>query len=90
MLHVPGLYIAPANHGRGVFCGHDISKDDIIEVCPIIKIPKGQLENIDPTIIYEYYFLWEEEGYEACLALGYGSLYNHDYQRRSKALVLIK
>ena len=26
---------------------------------------------------YIYYFLWEEEGYKGCIALGYGSLYNH-------------
>ena len=78
MLHIPGLYIADSLiSGRGVYCGLDIGEGDIIEICPIIKIPNGQIKAIDPTILYEYYFLWEEEGYEACLALGYGSLYNH-------------
>ena len=49
----------------------------MIELCPIIKIPEGQLKLIDQTKIYDYYFIWEEEGYDACIALGYGSLYNH-------------
>ncbi|MEL6124303.1 MAG: SET domain-containing protein-lysine N-methyltransferase [Bacteroidota bacterium] len=77
MLHIPGLYIADTDHGRGVYTGIDISRGDIIERCPIIKIPTGQLRHINPTILYEYYFLWQEEGVEACIALGYGSLYNH-------------
>ncbi len=78
MLHVPGLIILDSTlGGRGVFCAHDLAAGDIIEVCPIIKIPTGQLQSIDPTILYEYYFLWNEEGFEACIALGYGSLYNH-------------
>ncbi|MFT4566275.1 MAG: SET domain-containing protein [Saprospiraceae bacterium] len=78
MLHIPGLYILDTgDKGRGVFTSEALSPSDMIEICPIIRIPKGQLINVDPTIFYEYYFLWEEEGYEACVALGYGSLYNH-------------
>jgi len=79
MLHIPGLYILETdNKGRGVFTSEDLSPGDMIEICPIIRIPSGQLINVDPTIFYEYYFIWEESGYDACISLGYGSLYNHD------------
>jgi SET domain-containing protein len=78
MLHIPGLYIGYSeDRGRGVFVSESLSIGDLIEICPIIKIPTGQLKFIDCTEAYNYYFIWEESGYEACIALGYGSLYNH-------------
>ena len=79
MLHIPGLYIDHIeNKGRGVFTAEELSEEDLIEICPIIKIPEGQLSHIDKTILFDYYFLWEEEGYKGCILLGYGSIYNHD------------
>jgi len=78
MLHIPGLYIAETAHkGRGVFTSQDLANGDLIEICPIIKIQSGNLKAIDQTNFYNYYFLWEQEDYEACIALGYGSIYNH-------------
>ena len=77
MLHIPGLYILENQKGRGVYTAEQLHTGDLIEICPIIKIPIGQLSQLDRTILYEYYFIWEEQGYEACIALGYGSLYNH-------------
>jgi SET domain-containing protein len=75
---VPGLYVAETEHrGRGMFCAEDIQKGTLIEICPLIKIPKNQLQTIDQTILYNYYFLLDEEEYPACIALGYGSMYNH-------------
>lgn len=80
MLHIPTLYLADiAGKGRGIKTGIELSQDDVIEISPIIKIPEGQLAFIDKTIFYDYYFLWEEVGYRGCIALGYGSLYNHSF-----------
>ncbi len=77
MLHIPSLFMATSeNRGRGIFTSEEISADDIIEICPLILIPKKELENIDKTIFYDYYFLLPN-GEDACIALGYGSLYNH-------------
>ena len=88
MLHVPGLYILDTEEfGRGVYTSEPLRQGDMIELCPIIKIPTGQLEQIDKTKIYDYYFLWEEEGYEACIALGYGSLYNHNPHPNAEILL---
>ena len=79
MLHIPGLYIIESEgRGRGVFTAESLSDGDLIEICPIIKIPEGQLTQIDPTVMYDYYFLWEEDGYRGCIALGYGGIYNHN------------
>lgn len=80
MLHIPGLYITETEErGRGVFSAQDLDREDIVEVCPLIIIPAKDLEKIHQTILHDYYFLYpdpEKEGM-ACIALGYGSLYNH-------------
>jgi len=79
MLHIPGLFITESGgRGRGVFTAESLNADDLIEICPIIKLPDGQLSHIDQTILYDYYFLWEESGYRGCIVLGYGSIYNHN------------
>jgi SET domain-containing protein len=81
MLHIPGLYIAESpERGRGVYTAEELNPGDLIEICPVIKIPEIQLKLIDQTILYDYYFLWEEDGYKGCIAMGYGSLYNHHKQ----------
>ena len=88
MLHIPGLYITSSDQkGRGVFTSEDLATGEMIELCPILKIPAGQVKQLDSTVIYEYYFLWDEEGFEACLALGYGSLYNHSPDPNAEILL---
>lgn len=73
----PGLYYAPSGkHRYGMFCIEDIFKDSLIELCPIILIPKDQTAPIvKGHILYEYYFEWRKKQF--AIALGYGSLYNH-------------
>lgn len=79
MNQIPGLYITEsATKGRGVFTSIDISEGDTIEVCPVIKIPRSQLPIIHKTILHDYYFLWGEDMDECAIALGFGSLYNHE------------
>ncbi len=78
MLHIPSIFIAESEgRGRGIFTMDDIEVDDIIEVCPYVTVPKEQLQHLDKTIFYDYYFLLPDESGDACVALGYGSLYNH-------------
>ena len=85
---IPGLYIAETEkRGRGVFCATDIKKGELIEMCPLIKIPKSQLAIIDKTVLYDYYFLLEDPDNPACMALGYGSLYNHSKQPNAEVLM---
>ncbi|MBC7885615.1 MAG: SET domain-containing protein-lysine N-methyltransferase [Saprospiraceae bacterium] len=79
MHQIPGLYITDsAERGRGVFTSMDISEGDLIEVCQVIKISKAQLPVIHKTILHDYYFLWGEHMDECAIALGFGSLYNHE------------
>lgn len=61
-----------------MFTAEDIHAGDAIEVCPVIVIPRRELPVIHKTILHDYYFLWGEELEECAIALGYGSLYNHE------------
>ncbi len=79
MNQIPGLYITTStDKGRGVFTSIDISEGDIIEVCPVIIMPKAELPIIHKTILHDYYFLWGENMEDCAIALGFGSLYNHE------------
>jgi len=78
MQQIPGLFIAyTEKSGRGVFTSLEIKKDDIIEVCPVIVIPKYELPIIHKTVLHDYYFLWGADMDQCAIALGNGSLYNH-------------
>jgi hypothetical protein len=71
--------------GRGVFTKKGFDLKEIIEVCPLIIIPKEQRKFIDKTILYNYYFLMENGS--IAIALGYGSLYNHGKKANAKYIV---
>ncbi|MCX7788441.1 MAG: SET domain-containing protein [Spirochaetes bacterium] len=73
------LFVAESpGKGRGVFTEHRISKDQLIEACPVLLFNDGEdARHIDATPLGNYYYRWKD-GFNA-LALGYGSLYNHSY-----------
>ena len=78
MHQMPGLYTAHDDQkGRGVYTSIPVSIGDLIEVCPVIVIPKVELPIIHKTILPDYYFLRGEDMDDAAIALGFGSLYNH-------------
>ncbi|MGB1217375.1 MAG: SET domain-containing protein [Saprospiraceae bacterium] len=88
MQRLPSVYFAPSEiEGRGVFTYDDIPKGTLIEVCPVIIIPKEQVEIIHKTCLHDYYFLWGEEQDQAAIALGFGSLYNHSFEPNAEYLV---
>ena len=79
MQRVASLYIASSDdRGRGVFTASPIHAGDVIEVCPVIVIPKRELPIIHKTILHDYYFLWGDNLEDCAIALGYGSMYNHE------------
>ncbi|WP_257276123.1 MULTISPECIES: SET domain-containing protein [unclassified Endozoicomonas] len=74
------LYVAfSGSKGRGVFTRKKIERDTVIERCPVLELPPEDLEHIDQTSIYNYYFTWGEAMDSAAIALGLGSIYNHSY-----------
>ncbi len=64
-------------HGRGIFALQKIEKGDLIEECEVIVFSKEEIEFVNKTNIYNYYFEFEDGS--GGVALGNGSLYNHSY-----------
>lgn len=66
------LKVKPSSiHGYGVFADADIDQGAIIEECHILAIH-------DQTTFFNYLFQYPLNGNkDCCLALGFGSLYNH-------------
>ena len=56
-----------------------LPEDEIIEVAPVIVMSEEDRKLLDKTLLHDYIFEWGETKRQACLALGYISLYNHSY-----------
>lgn len=68
------------NAGRGVFARCDIKKDEIIERCPVIEVPKHDTSNLRESILVTYFFYYGKNKERLLVALGFGSIYNHTYK----------
>ena len=78
---LPSLFIASStNRGRGVFAGEDLLKGTLVEVSPVLVMSREERILLDKTLLHDYIFLWGKSRLQCCVALGYLSLYNHDYQ----------
>ena len=63
--------------GRGVFAIQPISRDELIESCPVIRFEPKYTAVLEATPLYDYLYSWSNDYREVAIALGYGSLYNH-------------
>ena len=70
--------------GRGVFAQRKFKKGEVIETCPVIVLPAEEIDALELTQLYNYYFAWGFESKDAAIALGYGSIYNHSYTPNAK------
>lgn len=64
-------------HGRGVFTFDHIPEGALLEICPVIIIPESEVDTIHDTVLHDYYYYWGEDEKEACIVLGFGSIFNH-------------
>jgi len=91
MHQVPGLYISDVNDkGRGVFTAQEIPDGALIEVCPVLVVPKAELPVIHKTVLHDYYFLWGEDMDDCAIALGFGSIYNHEVRPNANFILDIE
>ena len=75
------IYVAASEEkGIGVFTNTDLKKNTIIEVAPVIVMPKQDRLHIDQTLLHDYIFEWGDKHNQCCMALGYVPLYNHSYR----------
>nr|MBI5455972.1 SET domain-containing protein-lysine N-methyltransferase [Candidatus Levybacteria bacterium] len=72
------------NSGRGVFTICDIKKNEIIEKCPVIEVPKHDMANLNESFLVTYFFYFGKKKERLAVALGFGSIYNHTHKPNAK------
>lgn len=78
---LPYLVIAPSEiGGRGVFTTKNIPANTAIEISPVIELTVKERKQIEGTKLYHYIFEWGVSRRQACMALGYVSMYNHSFE----------
>jgi hypothetical protein len=93
----PAVYVRDTGtaKGRGAFAARAHSRGEVVEECPVVLFD-GSFSSV-PDAVRRVLFDWgylAEAGERHCLALGYGSLYNHDnpanmrYEADARARVL--
>jgi len=75
-------------HNLGVFAKKNFKIGEVIENCPVLVLSHETTKLIDDKDIDNYSFDWEE--HKSAIVLGYGSLYNHDYDPNARYLKDIK
>ena len=82
---LPCLYIADSlNRGRGVFTSQHLPTGKVIEDSPVIVMSPEERVLLDKTLLHDYIFLWGKDESHCCVALGYISVYNHDYHANAE------
>lgn len=65
--------------GRGVFAPRNLSRGTLLEESPILVIPAEEYQKYTRHTLFEdYVFTWDRSNGSYALALGLGSLFNHD------------
>ena len=77
---MPYLTVAPSpKGGKGIFTTKSIPAGTVVEISPVLVFSARERKDIEKTKLFDYIFAWGARQRMACLALGYISLYNHDY-----------
>lgn len=67
--------------GRGLFAAVDIPPLSVVHTAPCIAVQKDEYESHARYTIFEHYLFNDTVSGNKLLALGYGSLFNHDSHR---------
>jgi SET domain-containing protein len=79
------LYIADSHgRGRGVFTSDLLPSGKLIEISPVIVMSAEERVLLDQTLLHDYIFIWGLKETDCCVALGYISIYNHDYHSNAE------
>jgi SET domain-containing protein len=64
--------------GRGLFATKDIPPRTILHVAPCIRVDRSEYEAYARHTVFEHYLFNDTRDGHKLLALGYGSLFNHN------------
>ena len=78
----PALYVKDTGtpKGRGAYAAKAFREGDVVEVCAAVPFDPGatDLPLAVQRMVFNWGLLTKNPGRQLALALGYGSLYNHD------------
>ena len=81
-IDAPDVYLKDTGtaKGRGVFANRDFEKGEVVERCPVLlmPIPLQQLPEEVKSLLFSWRRLAGTPQIRHALALGFGSMYNHD------------
>ncbi len=73
-----------------MFAKLSIKIGEVIERCPIIEIPKENLTSLEASNLLNYIYFFGKRKDKQLIALGYGSIYNHNYIPNAKYRIMPK
>jgi len=80
-VRVEAVIVRPVGtRGRGVIALMPFSPGDLIDSAPVVVLGPVDRQAVEPTILSDYWFYWEDgadDAWTAALALGPVSLCNH-------------
>jgi uncharacterized protein len=65
-------------HGLGAFATEDTPAGTVVHVAPVMLMSEDDVETLETTPLRGLVYGWDEDLGTSVLALGYGSLFNHD------------
>ncbi len=77
-MHLPFELKRTPRKGLGIYATEDIQKGDIIEKAPVLPMTPTERKHAGKTILNHYMYPWRSTR-SACIAFGYGSIYNHSF-----------
>ena len=84
LIPMNGVAIAASKgRGRGVFATRAFDVGDVIAIDPVLHFDERDTSTIATTRLRDYYYVWKSDR-DGCICLGFGSLYNHSYQRQCR------
>ena len=63
--------------GRGVCSTEPLRRGQVVEVSPVVVIPKVEWRRLRGTLVERYVFAWGRNGKLNALPLGLGGVFNH-------------
>src|SRR5262245_31551125 len=80
LLFILSITIVPSGKdGRVVFTTRSLPASTVVEISPVVIFSSKERRIIESTKLGNYIFEWGKSKKLGCMALGYISLYNHDY-----------
>jgi hypothetical protein len=71
--------------GRGIRAGRPFVEEEVVDVAPVVVVPRPEWDLIEQTDLGRFCFVWDDDKGSVAVALGRCSLFNHSYTPNVRA-----